>query len=57
MSEDIAAAIERVRERVRRNLPRHRDPERFHEELSVITLHLTLIARWQRSGRKPKDLT
>ena len=47
---------EEPRERIRRNLPRHGNPERFHEELSDITLRLTLIARWQRTGRKPEGL-
>lgn len=56
MSEEIARAVEATRERIRRNLPRHRDPERFHEELSEITLRLTLIARWQRTGRRPDGL-
>lgn len=45
MSDELAKRIEQVRERVRRNLPRHGDPERFHIELSEITFELTLIAR------------
>lgn len=39
----MAEELDAIRERVRRNEPRHRDPERFHIEKSEITGLLTAV--------------
>lgn len=46
----IADEIERIREMVRKNAPRHRDPEAFHTEKSEITGALTRLATKVRHG-------
>lgn len=45
----LALRIEALRERVRRNSPRHSDPEAFHDEKSEIADELNRIARELRS--------
>lgn len=53
---EIADAIDRIRERVRRNEPRHRNPDAFHEEKSEITGDLTKLAKAVRAnGRTGKE--
>lgn len=47
--------IERIRERVRRNTPRHGNPDAFHEEKSEITGDLTALAQAIRSGKALRD--
>lgn len=47
----IATEIRRIRDLVRRNTPRHHDPEAFHEQKSEITGALTrLLDRIERGG-------
>ena len=48
---DLVAELEAIRERVRRNEPRHRDPEAFHIEKSEITGRLSRVINALTSGR------
>jgi len=47
----VLSELEDIRERVRRNLPRHRRPEAFHEEKSEITARLTEVINALRTGK------
>jgi hypothetical protein len=53
----VAAELEAIRERVRRNEPRHGDPEAFHVEKSAITGRLTAIIESLRSGLPLRIIT
>lgn len=44
MSEDLAATVQQLANRVARNEPQHRDPEKFHAEKSDIVHQLRVIA-------------
>ena len=47
----LARALEAIRDRVQRNIPKHRDPERFHEEKSEIAGDLSRLVSDLRKGR------
>lgn len=51
---DIVDALDRIRERVRDNKPRHNKPEAFHEEKSEITGDITEVINAVRAGRPIK---
>lgn len=51
---DIATALDLIRERVRNNKPRHNKPEAFHEEKSEITGDITEVINAVRAGRPIK---
>jgi len=52
---DVVAEIERIRDRVRNNVPRHHRPEAFHEEKSEITCDLTALAAAIQGGQFTRD--
>lgn len=48
---DLAAELRALEERVQRNVPHRRDPERFHVEKSCIAQDLSRLAdRFERGG-------
>ena len=45
MDTDVAAELRALADRVRRNVPHRRDPERFHTEKSCVCQDLECLAR------------
>lgn len=50
-TEALATELERIRDCVRRNVPRHSKPERFHEDKSQIAGDLSRVIESLRTGR------
>lgn len=50
---ELARELESLRDRVSRNVPRHRDPERFHEEKSEIAGAISRLVSLIRRGTTP----
>ncbi|MGE0751846.1 MAG: hypothetical protein AB7F39_06705 [Variibacter sp.] len=48
---EVAEEIEAIRDRIRRNVPKHNKPDAFHEEKSEITAELTKLADKVRRGK------
>ena len=54
--EIIARELEQVRDIVRRNVPRHGHPERFHEDKSEVEGQLTRLITALRRGTPPQGI-
>lgn len=57
MDTDVAAELRALSDRVRRNVPHRRDPERFHTEKSCIVQDLEALAGvFEDRAIKPEKL-